>query len=816
MLHPCVGREQLQGRLRSLLPTARWVTLTGPPGSGKSLLARHAAQRHRDVVWLAAGQTHSLDGIVEACLAALGADLAPGDVPAMALKRALDGRDVLLVLDGVDSVPGLGSFLEALIQTTSTASVLCTALTMAGQPSEQVLRVGPLPVPGDGEAFEGPAVELFLTRLAAAGGHPLDLRRQEQAVRELLHTSGGLPLLIEQLAVQAALVGMTDVVPTTSLDAAVAAAYRLLDADQQQCFRRLSLLEHRVSLEVLAELLGPARGMPRAQAAQLAAALVRRSLIEVQEDGRFGMLPPVRRHASTVTTQEDRRRVRAGLLRWAERVTPADNDSGAGDAPWLPDLALLRSAIAMASRDASTRPRAYQVANRAFSSLYTTMRAREALDLLETVLDSGDGPGQIGAQVARRAGICASEVRGTFEGLKFLDRAEQHALALAQPEQQLSRNAGIRAEMFLDAGQLGLACREAQRAATLGMDVGDHYLTRQARRTLLDALVCLGDFDAALRSAEAVTEGAPREQQWMALSAMTLLARIAFEQGRPVEAAALTRSARDQAETVAEDRVALLADTLHRRVSGQTPPWAVEPESLPWAVRLTVQLQQARELLGAGEVLRTAGIAADITVLADRSRLARDAVEARLLVGDALLASGDPAQAGPVYLAALAQATSCPLPLRAADALDGLAAVLSEQAGGGDGHCAGAASALRRSRRAVPLPRAPVTFPRAPARACPSGWVVAAQVTPAAVASVSAMLTSDPPGDEDSPLGGLTTSERSVARLVAEGLTNRQIGERLFISPRTVDAHLAHIFRKLGITSRSRLAALIPDDARRQ
>jgi DNA-binding CsgD family transcriptional regulator len=47
-----------------------------------------------------------------------------------------------------------------------------------------------------------------------------------------------------------------------------------------------------------------------------------------------------------------------------------------------------------------------------------------------------------------------------------------------------------------------------------------------------------------------------------------------------------------------------------------------------------------------------------------------------------------------------------------------------------------------------------------------------------------------------------------VADLVADGLTNPQIGNRLFISRRTVQAHLAHIFAKLDLSSRSQLAAI--------
>jgi DNA-binding CsgD family transcriptional regulator len=55
--------------------------------------------------------------------------------------------------------------------------------------------------------------------------------------------------------------------------------------------------------------------------------------------------------------------------------------------------------------------------------------------------------------------------------------------------------------------------------------------------------------------------------------------------------------------------------------------------------------------------------------------------------------------------------------------------------------------------------------------------------------------------------GSLTPTERRVVDLVAEGLSNPQIGERLFISRRTVQTHLAHVFAKLGLSSRAQLAA---------
>jgi DNA-binding CsgD family transcriptional regulator len=57
----------------------------------------------------------------------------------------------------------------------------------------------------------------------------------------------------------------------------------------------------------------------------------------------------------------------------------------------------------------------------------------------------------------------------------------------------------------------------------------------------------------------------------------------------------------------------------------------------------------------------------------------------------------------------------------------------------------------------------------------------------------------------------LTPTERQVAALAAEGLTSRQIGDRLYISTFTVGSHLRHIYQKLGINSRLQLA----DETRR-
>ena len=80
-------------------------------------------------------------------------------------------------------------------------------------------------------------------------------------------------------------------------------------------------------------------------------------------------------------------------------------------------------------------------------------------------------------------------------------------------------------------------------------------------------------------------------------------------------------------------------------------------------------------------------------------------------------------------------------------------------------------------------------------------------------------LNGDGPGPDEPGTrklsGALTAREREIAGLVASGLSNREIAEQLFISKRTVDSHVEHIFGKLGVTSRVQLAVRALDETGR-
>jgi DNA-binding CsgD family transcriptional regulator len=112
---------------------------------------------------------------------------------------------------------------------------------------------------------------------------------------------------------------------------------------------------------------------------------------------------------------------------------------------------------------------------------------------------------------------------------------------------------------------------------------------------------------------------------------------------------------------------------------------------------------------------------------------------------------------------------------------------------------------LRRSRRLAdsraPLRSALATFDVIGAtqwsRQARAGLRAAGEQTPVAETEIARSL--------------MTPQEMHIARLAAEGLSNREIGQQLYLSPRTVGSHLYRIFPKLGISSRSQLASRMSD-----
>ena len=81
-------------------------------------------------------------------------------------------------------------------------------------------------------------------------------------------------------------------------------------------------------------------------------------------------------------------------------------------------------------------------------------------------------------------------------------------------------------------------------------------------------------------------------------------------------------------------------------------------------------------------------------------------------------------------------------------------------------------------------------------------------VTNQATDELDALGVRRPRGDSRD-VTSLTPSEQRVARMAAAGMTNREIAEALYVTPKTVDTHLYHAYAKLGISSRRRLHKLL-------
>ncbi|MFR9732050.1 AAA family ATPase [Saccharopolyspora sp. MS10] len=304
---------------------------------------------------------------------------------------------------------------------------------------------------------------------------------------------------------------------------------------------------------------------------------------------------------------------------------------------------------------------------------------------------------------------------------------------------------------LVDQGSWSRAQAVAAESASNAVRAGLPHVLAGAEAMDAAVLALRGDTGTATRLAtEALSRVDPAESVMVAVRARYALGMAAAAGG-------------DHAEALAQFGRAFTADgaPAHHHQS-----WAALPEFAAAAARLGTPDVAAPAVRHAGERLRH-----------DGSPRTRALVEhARAMLAE------DP---GPHFTAALADPATEQWPF------DRARAQLHQ------------AEWLRRSRRIAearaPLAAALETFRRLGARP----WAARAE------AELRASGGGAPAPAAPGVLEGLSPQQQEIIRLAARGLTNREIGDRLFLSPRTVGSHLHRAFPKLGVSTRHQLRDLI-------
>jgi predicted ATPase/DNA-binding CsgD family transcriptional regulator len=804
-----IGRAAEVQRLTALLRSARLVTVVGPGGVGKSRLCLHIASaalsagRYPDGVVLVELSPVTDPALLAAKVAAgLGLPQQDASLQWAAVLEYVRDRRMLLILDTCEHlVDACAAFAEAVLRAAPSVTVLATSRQPFDAPGEHAFPVAPLPIEAD-------AVELFAQRAAAVDpGFAVTAANRADVVR-LCRRLNGMPLAIELAAVRlralplAELADLLDigfsvltvtrrggVARHQTLRTAIEWSHELCTPSEQALWRRLSVFAGSFDLAAAEEVCADA-ALPAGEVVHALIGLVDKSVVmrDVEggdgdggsDGGGFGG------GASGAAGGANRYRL-LDTLREFGREQLAE----AGEQERFLDR-LTDRCLAMAT-DFDERFLADDQTGR-----FRRLRAEQlniTAALVHALDDQDDAGGLVAAdQVERWRRGCLLAVRlhaywriaGLLgEGRHWLDKAlrvfpgwsTERALALAargrlatfqgDPDNAIADisesirlagelgddRAAARGYLYLNlaltfAGQYEQALAAGQLAA-YRLAASDHRLGLAYLQPQLAELHQLaGDVDAALECCQRGRAmlagfGRPGEERWTA-GLLSMISGFALFQ----------RPGADD-DCAAAIRVALSA----MRDFGDEAGIAYCLEVLGWLAARGGESERAAVLLGAADRVwrRTSSRMSNVAVMEQRHQ--RAAKQAREGLGG-LDYENARDRGGAVDLAAVVawavDATGAtPWPDR----------VVATRDGAGAGAIAGADGA---------------------AAARGDGF------------------DGGEPGAA-APVTTLTRREREIALLVASGLSNKDIATRLFISKRTVDAHVEHIFAKLEISSRVKL-----------
>lgn len=790
-----MGREREIGEIKRELEITRLLTLTGAGGSGKTRLALEVARdfigSYSNGVWLAELAPLSEGELVPQAVAkALGVPERPGEPLAETLSDVLRDRELFLVLDNCEHlVEAAARLVDGLLDSCQDLQVLATSREALGVEGEIIWLVPPLwvpqitsPSPEELEGYE--SARLFIER-ARQHNKSFSLDAQNAVwVAEICRRLDGIPLAIELAATRVGVLSVqqisekleaslrlltsgarTAVSRQRTLKGTLDWSYELLSELEKTLFSRLSVFAGGWTLES-AEEVATDESVEEGEVLDLLSRLVEKSLVvaKVTEQGevRYRFLEPIRQCALEKLEES--------------RESKAVRDAHA------------RHFLALAEEAEAELKGPYQLEwLERLEVEYDNVRAA-----LSWALEAGEA--ELGLRLAG-AMWWFWLVRGyTSEGLRWLEAM------LAKYDGTLVH---VQAKALVGAGRLLLEQGDPERATNLLAEGVTLFREAGLNQGLADSLDNLGiawAYQGELSRAKTLFEesvGLFREADdlWGVAESLNNLALIAG-----------IHNDRDQETALHKESLRI------RRELGDKRGIVMSLVNITFMAVKRGAYGQASSLCEEGLVLGRA--------LGDKG------LTASLLInqGLALLNRGDSGRAMELFQVSLVVHQEMGDKYHLHSDLMSLASVaMMEEKPIRAARLFGAAQALRESTgiALVDVENGPF-YERFVAAARSQleekAWELALQegramsIQGATQYALSEEKPSSSPAAAERPSAsssipeypaGLTPREVEVLGLVSEGLTNAQIAEELFLSPRTVHRHLNSIYHKIGVSSRS-------------
>jgi predicted ATPase/DNA-binding NarL/FixJ family response regulator len=790
-----VGRERDIVDLSRLLNTARMVTLTGTGGIGKTRLALHLAERVMrrfpdGVRFIDLSESSTHDQALRTVAKSLQAVEDDERTMTDAIITSLRTRDLLLLLDTCEHAVGpMARLCQAVLRDCPRVRILVTSRQPLHVPQESIWRVPPLSLPAratptdpyaadpapiprrDTQRYE--SVRLFVTRAHAARSGFEMTRENSGYIAEICRMLDGMPLAIELAAARVRVLsvqqilrrlddrfqlltsdGSGDLPPRQrTLRAVLEWSHDLLTEPERLLLHRLSVFSTWY-LEA-AEDVCSGEGVDASDILPLHFSLLDKSLVvvdtEIDGTAHYRLTETVRAYA-------------------AERLA----EDGDLDARWE---RYLRFSVTRLEEGAKSF-RAPLAWSERLSYLRLLDHHRENHSrMVEWALSQGRVDDALRVCVALRPYWMVRDLAS--EGSRVLER-----VLAADPDDQ---SPSLRARALALQAELRLELDPAPRVSTLA-------------RCALEAARACRDAGAAA-------------------SALTTTASLALRSGRPDEALEHAERAGRWAERVDDPitegtTLGVLAQAARR---GGEPDRAVAhlEHGITLAEGLGDRWSVARGLHGLGSIaaerrdfarardLFTEALAVfgELEAAPATARCARD-------LGRLFLAGGEPLKAREPLSTCLRVSFTSGRRIAVARALEALSELaLAEDEAERAAALAGVAAGLRTSldRPSAETLRLRSSVERLVGGARTSEAWNAWRSLPLEQVRDRALAFPRPPAPRASGPESLTPREREIAELAERGLSNREIAERLTISQATAARHIANIFRKLSISSRTQL-----------